>query len=58
MNIFLWVLQILAALMFIVHARLMFTPESLQARRLPYIGQIPAPFRMVAAVAEGLAAQG
>ena len=45
MNIFLWIIQILAGLMFIFHARLMFLPEGPQARQMPYIKAIPDGFR-------------
>ena len=54
MNIVLWILQILTAFAFVVHARLMFAPDSPQARMMPYIGAIPAPFRQAIGVAEAL----
>ncbi|MGH2521011.1 MAG: DoxX family protein [Anaerolineales bacterium] len=58
MNIFLWILQILVALMFLIHARLMFFPESPQARQMPYMLAIPTPFRCTLGAAEALAAIG
>ena len=58
MNIVFWILQVLAALAFVGHARLMFAPESPQARMMPYIGAIPAPFRQAIGVAEALGGLG
>ena len=58
MNIFLWILQVLVALLFLFHAWLMFAPDSPQARQMPYIGAIPTRVRRVAGATEGLGALG
>ena len=58
MNIFLWILQILLALMFLFHARLMFSPQASQVSQMPYILAIPTPFRRAIAAAEALGAIG
>jgi uncharacterized membrane protein YphA (DoxX/SURF4 family) len=58
MNIFLWILQALMAIMFLIHARLMFFPEASQARQMPYVLAIPAPFRRALGTAEALGAMG
>jgi len=57
-NIFLWILQILVAFIFIAHARLMFAPESPMARQMPYISAIPRPLRLLAGAAEVLGGLG
>ena len=57
-NIFLWILQVLAALVFLSHARLLFMPDSAMARQMSYIGAMPAPLRVRAGAAEVLGAVG
>lgn len=58
MNIVLWIIQVLLALMFLFHGRLMlFPPTSLQAG-MAYIMAIPTGFRRFIGVAEILAGIG
>ncbi len=58
MNIVLWILQILLALMFLMHGRLMLFLETSQASRMPYVLAIPTAFRRFIGVAEVLGALG
>jgi uncharacterized membrane protein YphA (DoxX/SURF4 family) len=58
LNIFLWILQALLTLMFLIHALLMFAPQSPQARQMPYILAIQSPFRSALGTAEALGAIG
>ncbi len=54
MNIVLWIRQVLVALIFLVHARLMFSPDSPQVRQMPYIQAIPTAFRRAIGTAEAM----
>jgi uncharacterized membrane protein YphA (DoxX/SURF4 family) len=60
MNIALWVLQVLLALVFVFHANLLLrppSPERLQSR-MRWVLEMPAGLRIFAGVAEGLAGLG
>ena len=56
MNVFLWILQVLLALLFVVHAYVMLRP-SLAATQsaMKFIVEMPTGLRLFAGVAEGLA---
>jgi hypothetical protein len=58
MNIVVWILQVLVALMFLAHASLMFSLGSPKVRQMPYILAIPTPFRRALGIAEALGAVG
>jgi uncharacterized membrane protein YphA (DoxX/SURF4 family) len=58
MNIVLWIFQVLLALNFALHGRLMLFPAPSQTNRMPYILAIPTTFRRFIGVAEVLAAVG
>jgi uncharacterized membrane protein YphA (DoxX/SURF4 family) len=58
MNIVLWILQVLLALMFLGHAYLMVAAPPAQTAQMPYITAIPANFRRIIGVLEGLGAVG
>ncbi len=58
MNVVFWILQILLALMFLLHGRLMLFPTTSQTGRMPYILAVPLALRRFIGVAEVLAAVG
>ena len=58
MNTILWISQILLALMFLLHGRLMLSPPASPARGMAYILALPPGFRRFIGVAEILAAVG
>lgn len=58
MNVFLWVLQVLLALVFIFHARMMLMNAAPPGPQMAYITELPAGLRRFAAIAEGLAGLG
>lgn len=58
MNIILWILQVLLALMFLLHGRLMLYSSTPANTGMVYISAIPTAFRRFVGVAELLAAAG
>ena len=58
MNIALWIVQILLAVVFLLHGRLMFSPPASQQSGMAYILAIPIRLRRLIGIAEILAAIG
>ena len=58
LNIGLWIMQILLALAFLVHGRMMISPQESMRDRMGYIFAISPRFRTFVGVAELLAAAG
>lgn len=59
MNVFLWILQVLLALLFVVHAYVMLRPSLARTRSgMKFIVEMPTGLRLFAGVAEGLAGFG
>ena len=56
MNVFLWILQVLLAVLFVVHAYVMLRPSLDRTRSgMKFINEMPTGLRLFAGVAEGLA---
>jgi uncharacterized membrane protein YphA (DoxX/SURF4 family) len=58
MNIVLWILHVLLALVFLFHGYLLVAAPPAQAAQMPYITAIPAGFRRLIAVLEALGGLG
>src|SRR5258708_6940046 len=58
MNVALWIVQVLLAVMFVFHGPLMLSPSPRQTDRMPYVLAIPSALRRFIGVAEILAAVG
>ena len=58
MNVVLWIVEVLLALLFAVHGRVMLFPEKEQTQWMPYIEAIPSALRRFIGAVEVLAAVG
>jgi|SRR5579859_4244703 len=54
MNIVLWILQVILALIFLFIGYVMAFPTPYQTKQMPYILAIPTPFRQILAAADAL----